>query len=63
MKILLILMIITSCTLPNRPIKRKRYRKIHIDKMYECVMRLIENNGIEASVAQEVCENTLRRRK
>jgi len=61
---ILILMTLVSCghfkyTPYDKPVKKLT----HIDKMYNCVIRLIEQNGIGATEAQQVCEKTLRRRK
>jgi len=68
MKILILMMSLTGCAHSKYPISRDSTEKVsekkknHIDRMYDCVLRLIEQNGVEATVAQDVCANTLRRK-
>jgi len=64
MKYLIITLLLGSCAHSKYPIYRDNAPKkelTHIDKMYDCVIRLIEKNGVKALDAQKVCQKTLRR--
>ncbi len=63
MRYLLIALMIVSCALPtNTRKKHKPLYRTSIDRMYGCLIRLIEVNGIGATEAQKVCQKTLRRK-
>lgn len=49
----LVLIALISCALPT-PVDRKE--QTAIDRMEECVVRLIGKFAIKAKIAQEVCE-------
>lgn len=59
---LLLLLTLTSCALqmPERNTKKKEVT--HNDKLETCLFRLVEKNGVEAKVAQEVCDKIYRRK-
>ncbi len=63
MKSLILLFALTSCAYSKYPLYREPVKKdkTHVDRMNECVLRLIEKNGVNAKTAQEVCEKIYRR--
>lgn len=65
MKLLLLAVLLTGCAHSKYPLFRdsapKKKEITHIDRMYNCVIRLIERDGIGARESQEVCDKTLRR--
>ena len=59
MKLLVLLTLISSCSLlPERTVK-KEYN--YVDQMKECVFDLVGRFGVEATEAQRVCGNIYRR--
>ncbi len=64
MKLLIIMLLLGSCAHAKYPLYRDPApvkKKSNIDKMYGCMLNLIEANGVKALDAQLVCEKTFRR--
>ena len=65
MKYLIIILIATSCALPTPRFTRQSIsdkqvnivvsQKNSIDRLHDCVFRLIEQNGVNASTATKTC--------
>ena len=45
--------LLVSCT---TPVRTKSTKNTVIEKKYKCILRMVEQNGIEPEIAEKVCD-------
>tara|TARA_R110000851_G_scaffold325885_1_gene494109 strand:- start:117 stop:314 length:198 start_codon:yes stop_codon:yes gene_type:complete len=64
MKYIIFTMLLTSCVTPRYTYLKpeKKSFKSSSEKIFECTLRLVERDGVDAEKAQKTCDKIYRRR-